>query len=264
MNLEKIIELPQVTVNGELEPVMTTRSEDVGALIFGLMTKKPQWAYVINGNNIEVRESGEYLGKINVQYTAFTVQNSRIAEHLQRKDCIVTNSVARIIREVVRFFYPMQAREIFEQSPHGGGIFAGDVSFNPTYADKFSVLLHEVSGHIAKSVLDFKQFFETAYTDEELLAIADERQRIIARNEMRKKHYDSGYGVIVYNDKISVYDNTTGASYFTDSVPENLKSQYGMLKMGEYEHYYKGIGIKKKFPYNGAVYNYFYIEEQNQ
>lgn len=264
MNLEKIIELPQVTVTGELDAVMTDRSTDVGSLIFGLMTKKPQWAYVINGRNVEVMEGGEYLGKIQVQYTDFTLQNSRIAQQLQRKECITTNSVSRIIRETVRFFYPMQAREVFEQSPHGSGIFHGDVSFNPDYADRFAMLLNEVSDHVANSVLEFKQFFTTHFTDEELLAIADERQRVVARNEMRKKHYDTGYGVITYNDKVSVYNNATSASYFVDSVPENLKAPYGMLKMGEYEHYYKGIGIKKKFIYNGTFYTYFYIEEQNQ
>ena len=266
MNLENILEMPQVTVEGdEQSNSVRTKSKAVAEIIFKLMSKRPLWSYKLRGSVLEIYEAGEYLGKVGILYTEYRIANHRIEAKMERsRKFIQTSSEDRVIQTVIKNFYPRTPDEIISGVLSARHLIIRDEPLLKDAEQVFASLAHKITEHMTKDILAFKPYIEDSFsfTDDQLLQYAEERQRIDKVKSLRLYGDNSGYRVIeMPTGKLVIHNHATDAKYFADEVPTPLKAKYGMLKMGEYDHFYIDVGIKTGSTFEGAQQTTYYIQE---
>ena len=266
MNLENILEMPQVTVEGdEQSNSVRTKSKAVAEIIFKLMSKRPLWSYKLRGSVLEIYEAGELLGKVGILFTEYRIANHRIEAKMERsRKFIQTSSEDRVIQTVIKNFYPRTPDEIISGVMPTRHLISRDEPLLKDAEQVFASLAHKITEHMTKDILAFKPYIEDSFSfsDEQLLQYAEERQRIDKVKSLRLYGDNSGYRVIeMPTGKLVIHNHATDAKYFADEVPTPLKAKYGMLKMGEYDHFYIDVGIKTGSTSEGAQQTTYYIQE---
>jgi len=266
MNLENILEMPQVTVEGdELEPSVRAKSKAVAEIIFKLMSKRPLWSYKLRGSVLKIYEAGELLGKVGILFTEYRIASPRIGAKMQRaRKFISTSSEDRVIQTVIKNFYPKTATEVLDDARFVHSIMECDEPWLVNANAYFSALVNKVEECMAKDILAFKPYIEDSFsfTDDQLLAYAEEKRRVNKLKYLSRNGSSEGYRVVeMANNKLAIHNHATDAMYFADEIPSPLKAKYGMLKMGEYDHFYMDVGIKTKSTSEGAQQTTYYIQE---
>jgi len=266
MNLENILEMPQVTVEGdEQSNSVRTKSKAVAEIIFKLMSKRPLWSYKLRGSILEIYQAGEYLGKVSILFTEYRIASHRIEAKMQRtRKFISTSSEDRVIQTVIKNFYPKTATEVLDNASPTYRIMSCDEPWLDNANTYFSALVNKVEECMAKDILAFKPYIEDSFsfTDDQLLTYAEEKRRVSKLKYLFKNGSSEGYRVVeMDSNKLAIHNHATGAMYFADEIPSPLKAKYGMLKMGEYDHFYMDVGIKTKSTSEGAQQTTYYIQE---
>lgn len=241
----------------------------INQVVYRLATLNPLWTFRVRDTTttfggtkvamaFDVLDQGEKLGTITRSYRSGTyvigISNDRIAQNRQRGDTYHTADAEKAILKAKKLFFRLKPDERIAQATKS----ASDVVSNQLW--KRERIKSQEEGTVRKAALDyfsgpgFAHFLEYITTqppavsapilkavekvDEvqsEMLTIEAIRQRL-TKEETALVIKDSGKYLVRVRDNVQLYDDNT--------LPNEMRSKLGMLKLVEAETFLSDVGCR--------------------
>lgn len=227
-------------------------------VVYPLAKMKPQWLFVGLGENersnahistlsktltvadFDVFEDGELLGNISIRYIRNShkiyVCNDRLRAARHRSSGYATMDPDKAIKQVRKTFYSRTNSEMVEKAYNTADSILNDIYYNKQreFASRESVLYKEASAFARANFEMYLAMFPTKEkaakefeeTTTEYLAIKDVRAAYTKSDgaHMICVRKDGTYLVVGGRDDTPIV-------FTNDTLPENIKSKLGMLKL---------------------------------
>ena len=231
-------------------------------LVEALALKRPLWSFVAIDFNSSGFVSGFYvfdkseeLGKLRhgLDYTSsrasktdvFKIFNHRINSKLDRKDHRTTTNIDIAIRTVLKEFGAKNLSEIVASAKEAVTKTAKDFDVNAER--KARDAQWNVRASLMDTLINEPYLFEKCSWYEKLGAPCVEHTQYANMIAVMKSDVENLVGgklIIQRDDTYIVVDNVNNASYTHQTLPHELRSKLGMLKLVEPDQLVDGIGFK--------------------
>jgi len=234
-------------------------------VVMHLAMANPLWRFIVTNTRMDgtatafvVIERGEELGKIGLTYFRtghkITISNDRVRDARERSSAYRTSDVAKAISMVKKMFYASKPSErvakademavrIMSQQANSKSRDARMAS-DDVRADMFNFIrngglplfMEYVNGldkHNRTAALNKLEKSENANMD--MLTIEDIRKKFSAHDALLIVK-DEGKYMVKRGEGVQIFDDNT--------LPEDVRSKLGMLKLVEAEHFVSSVGCR--------------------
>jgi hypothetical protein len=249
--------------NRGLNPVTLSIRHGMLQFLEALAAKRPLWRFEARTAELytgfvisfDVYHNAENLGYVmhelgykngsSTKTDKYKIFNHRISDKLDRRDHKTTTNIATAISTVLKEFGVKSTSEL---------IVAAKAEVNKIadrfVSEKFSVFSSrqwDVREHLMDTFLNDPEMFKACSWYEkygEPCLRSHIKASMMSEVKIKVRDLDGGKIVIQRGDTYIVVDNVNNASYTHQTLPYDIRSKLGMLKMVESDKFIANVGFK--------------------